>query len=109
MYRRKTRRPKDVRLRLLDGKKVKVRTEVLPAAQSIYFKALKEGLIEIFMQAGAVVGPPTCGACCGAHMGVLAKDGRVCRVLPIETFRGEWVMSIQRLTLLHPLSLPRRH
>ena len=60
--------------RILKGKKVKIRTEVLPAAQSIYIKAMKEGLIGIFMEAGAVVGPPTCGACCGAHMGILAKD-----------------------------------
>ena len=63
---------------ILKGKKVKVRTEVLPAAQSIYIKAMKEGLIEIFMEAGAVVGPPTCGACCGAHMGILAKDENLC-------------------------------
>ena len=63
---------------ILKGKKVKVRTEVLPAAQSIYIKAMKEGLIEIFMEAGAVVGPPTCGACCGAHMGILAKDEILC-------------------------------
>ena len=63
---------------ILKGKKVKVQTEVLPAAQSIYIKAMKEGLIEIFMEAGAVVGPPTCGACCGAHMGILAKDEILC-------------------------------
>ena len=63
-----------VAARILKGKKVKVRTEVLPAAQSIFKSALKEGLIEIFMDSGAVVGPPTCGACCGAHMGVLGKD-----------------------------------
>ena len=60
--------------KILKGKQVKIRTEVLPAAQSIYLKAIKEGLVNIFMEAGAVVGPPTCGACCGAHMGVLAKD-----------------------------------
>ena len=60
--------------KILKGKQVKIRTEVLPAAQSIYFKAIKEGLVSIFLEAGAVVGPPTCGACCGAHMGVLAKD-----------------------------------
>jgi 3-isopropylmalate/(R)-2-methylmalate dehydratase large subunit len=60
--------------KILKGKKVKIRTEVLPAAQSIYLKAIKEGLITIFMEAGVVVGPPTCGACCGAHMGVLGKD-----------------------------------
>ena len=72
---------------ILRGKKVKVRTEVLPAAQSIYMKAMKEGLIDIFMQAGAVVGPPTCGACCGAHMGVLGKD-EVCVSTTNRNFPG---------------------
>jgi len=51
-----------------------VRTEVLPATISIYKKATENGLTQIFIDAGAVVGPPTCGACCGAQMGVLAKD-----------------------------------
>jgi 3-isopropylmalate/(R)-2-methylmalate dehydratase large subunit len=72
---------------ILRGKKVKIRTEVLPAAQSIYMKALKEGLIDIFMQAGAVVGPPTCGACCGAHMGVLGKD-EICVSTTNRNFPG---------------------
>ena len=72
---------------ILKGKKVKVRTEVLPAAQSIYIKALKEGLIDIFMEAGAVVGPPTCGACCGAHMGILAKD-EICVSTTNRNFPG---------------------
>ena len=72
---------------ILKGKKVKVRTEVLPAAQSIYIKALKEGLIDIFMEAGAVVGPPTCGACCGAHMGILDKD-EVCVSTTNRNFPG---------------------
>jgi 3-isopropylmalate/(R)-2-methylmalate dehydratase large subunit len=73
--------------KILKGKKVKVRTEVLPAAQSIYLKAMKEGLIEIFMEAGAVVGPPTCGACCGAHMGILAKD-EICVSTTNRNFPG---------------------
>lgn len=73
--------------RILKGKKVKIRTEVLPAAQSIYMKALKEGLVSIFMEAGAVVGPPTCGACCGAHMGVLGK-GEVCISTTNRNFPG---------------------
>jgi 3-isopropylmalate/(R)-2-methylmalate dehydratase large subunit len=73
--------------RILKGKKVKIRTEVLPAAQSIYMKAMKEGLINIFMEAGAVVGPPTCGACCGAHMGVLGK-GEVCISTTNRNFPG---------------------
>jgi 3-isopropylmalate/(R)-2-methylmalate dehydratase large subunit len=72
---------------ILKGKKVKIRTEVLPAAQSIYIKAMKEGLIGIFMEAGAVVGPPTCGACCGAHMGILAKDD-VCVSTTNRNFPG---------------------
>src|SRR5918995_6097834 len=72
---------------ILKGKKVKIRTEVLPAAQSIYIRAMKEGLIEIFMEAGAVVGPPTCGACCGAHMGILAKD-EICVSTTNRNFPG---------------------
>lgn len=72
---------------ILKGKKVKIRTEVLPAAQSIYLKAMREGLIEIFMEAGAVVGPPTCGACCGAHMGILAKD-EICVSTTNRNFPG---------------------
>ena len=72
---------------ILKGKKVKIRTEVLPAAQSIYIKALKERLIDIFMEAGAVVGPPTCGACCGAHMGILSKD-EICVSTTNRNFPG---------------------
>jgi 3-isopropylmalate/(R)-2-methylmalate dehydratase large subunit len=73
--------------KILKGKRVKIRTEVLPAAQSIYAKALREGLISIFMEAGAVVGPPTCGACCGAHMGVLGK-GEICVSTTNRNFPG---------------------
>jgi 3-isopropylmalate/(R)-2-methylmalate dehydratase large subunit len=73
--------------KILKGKKVKVRTEVLPAAQSIYMKAIKEGLVTIFMESGAVIGPPTCGACCGAHMGVLGKD-EICVSTTNRNFPG---------------------
>jgi 3-isopropylmalate/(R)-2-methylmalate dehydratase large subunit len=73
--------------RVLKGKKVKVRTEVLPAAQSIYVSALREGLVNIFVDAGCVVGPPTCGACCGAHMGVLGAN-EVCISTTNRNFPG---------------------
>jgi 3-isopropylmalate/(R)-2-methylmalate dehydratase large subunit len=73
--------------KILKGRKVKIRTEVLPAAISIYKKAVKNGLIEIFLDAGATVGPPTCGACCGAHMGVLAKD-EICVSTTNRNFPG---------------------
>jgi 3-isopropylmalate/(R)-2-methylmalate dehydratase large subunit len=73
--------------KLLKGKKVKTRTEVLPAAQSIYMQAIREGLISTFLDAGAVVGPPTCGACCGAHMGVLGKN-EICISTTNRNFPG---------------------
>jgi 3-isopropylmalate/(R)-2-methylmalate dehydratase large subunit len=60
------------------GRKVhsEVRMIVIPATQKIYMEALKEGLIEIFIEAQAVVSPPTCGPCLGGHMGILAKGER---------------------------------
>jgi 3-isopropylmalate/(R)-2-methylmalate dehydratase large subunit len=94
----------DLRLaaKLLKGKKVKVRTEVLPAAQSIYSKAIKEGLISIFMEAGAVIGPPTCGACCGAHMGVLGKD-EICVSTTNRNFPGRMGNVESKTYLASPL------
>jgi 3-isopropylmalate/(R)-2-methylmalate dehydratase large subunit len=79
----------DLRLaaKFMKGKKVRIRTEVLPATQSIYLKAMNEGLINTFIEAGAVVGPPTCGACCGAHMGVLGKD-EICISTTNRNFPG---------------------
>ena len=73
--------------KILKGRTVKIRTEVLPAAISIFRKAMEEGLLKIFLDAGAVVGPPTCGACCGAHMGVLAKD-EICISTTNRNFPG---------------------
>jgi len=73
--------------KILKGRKVKIRTEVLPAAISIYKRAMENGLISIFLESGATVGPPTCGACCGAHMGVLAKD-EICISTTNRNFPG---------------------
>jgi 3-isopropylmalate/(R)-2-methylmalate dehydratase large subunit len=49
-----------------------VRTIIIPATQEIYKQCIKEGLLEIFVDAGAVVSTPTCGPCLGGHMGILA-------------------------------------
>ena len=73
--------------RILKGRKVRIRTEILPAAISIYRRAMENGLLKIFLDAGATVGPPTCGACCGAHMGVLAKD-EICISTTNRNFPG---------------------
>jgi len=86
--------------RILKGRKVKVRTEVVPAAISIYKKASENGLDKIFLDAGAVIGAPTCGACCGAHMGVLAKD-EVCVSTTNRNFPGGWDILILRHILHH--------
>jgi 3-isopropylmalate/(R)-2-methylmalate dehydratase large subunit len=63
---------------ILKGKKVNpnVRCIVIPATQEIYRQALKEGLIDIFLDAECVVSTPTCGPCLGGHMGILAKGER---------------------------------
>ncbi len=60
---------------VLKGKKVakNVRTIIIPATQQIYLQCIKEGLAEIFIEAGAIVSTPTCGPCLGGHMGILAK------------------------------------
>lgn len=64
--------------RILKGKKVhpSIRVIIIPATQDIYKQALQEGLIEIFIDAEAVVSTPTCGPCLGGHMGILAEGER---------------------------------
>jgi 3-isopropylmalate/(R)-2-methylmalate dehydratase large subunit len=65
--------------RILEDKRVSsdLRLIVIPATQKIYLQALREGLLEIFAEAGAVVSTPTCGPCFGGHMGLLAAGERV--------------------------------
>ncbi|MBO8137948.1 MAG: 3-isopropylmalate dehydratase large subunit [Desulfotomaculum sp.] len=73
-------RLEDLRLaaRVLAGKKVhpEVRCIIFPGTQEIYRQAVKEGLVEVFIDAGAAVSTPTCGPCLGGHMGILAKGER---------------------------------
>ena len=63
---------------VMKGRKVakNVRCIVIPATQAIYLQSLKEGLLEIFIEAGAVVSTPTCGPCLGGYMGILAAGER---------------------------------
>jgi len=73
-------RLEDLRLtaQILQGRQVhpRVRCIIIPGSQQVFLDALKEGLIEIFIKAGAVVSTPTCGPCLGGHMGVLAAGER---------------------------------
>ena len=64
-----------------------LRLIVLPATPKVYSQALEEGLLQIFMKAGAVVGPPTCGPCLGGHMGILAS-GETCLATTNRNFKG---------------------
>ena len=63
---------------ILKGRKVKkgLRCIVIPATQAVYLQALEEGLLKIFIEAGAVVSTPTCGPCLGGYMGILAEGER---------------------------------
>jgi 3-isopropylmalate/(R)-2-methylmalate dehydratase large subunit len=61
--------------KILKNRKVNpnVRCIIIPATPNIYYEALKRGYIRVFIEAGAIVSPPTCGPCLGGHMGILAK------------------------------------
>ena len=63
---------------ILKGRKAApyVRLIIIPATQEIYRQAMREGLFEIFLDAKAAIGTPTCGPCLGGHMGILAKGER---------------------------------
>jgi 3-isopropylmalate/(R)-2-methylmalate dehydratase large subunit len=84
-------RLEDLRIaaKILKGRKIapSLRLIVIPATQEIYRQALKEGLFDIFLSAGAVISPPTCGPCLGGHMGVLAGGERALATTN-RNFRG---------------------
>ena len=75
--------------KILKGNKVKegVRLLICPASKDIYLKSLDEGLIKIFMEAGATILPPGCGPCVGVHAGILADD-EVCLSTQNRNFQG---------------------
>ncbi|MBR6602508.1 MAG: 3-isopropylmalate dehydratase large subunit, partial [Clostridia bacterium] len=63
---------------IMKGKTVAkgVRAIIIPATQDIYLRAMENGLLKIFIEAGCVVSTPTCGPCLGGHMGILAPNER---------------------------------
>ena len=74
---------------ILKGQKVakNVRAIIIPATQTIYLQAIEEGLVKIFIEAGAIVSTPTCGPCLGGYMGILA-EGEKCVSTTNRNFVG---------------------
>jgi homoaconitate hydratase family protein len=90
--------------RILEGKKVKARTLVIPASWEIYREALQKGYIETFIDAGAMVLNPGCGPCLGAHLGVMAP-GEVTFSTANRNFKGRMGCRESEIYLGSPLSV----
>jgi homoaconitate hydratase family protein len=91
---------------ILKGKKIyhNTRMIIIPASKEIYLKALKEGLIEIFINAGAVVGNCTCGPCIGGHLGVLGPD-EICISSTNRNFVGRMGDPSSKVYLASPATI----
>ncbi|MGQ9545886.1 MAG: 3-isopropylmalate dehydratase large subunit [Dehalococcoidia bacterium] len=91
---------------ILKGRKVDRFTKVIviPASQEVLKAALAEGLITTFVEAGAVVGPPTCGPCMEAHMGILGP-GEVCISTANRNFQGRVGDTTARIYLASPATV----
>ena len=98
-------RIEDLRIaaQVLKGRKAHpyVRLIVVPATQGIWRQAMKEGLFDIFHDAGAAISTPTCGACLGGYMGVLA-DGEVCISTTNRNFRARMGSPESKVYLANP-------
>ncbi len=101
-------RLEDLRLaaKIAKNRKIKegVRTIIVPASQEIYLNALKEGLINIFLETGALICNPTCGACIGTHMGVIAND-EVCIASINRNFIGRMGSTKAKVYLASPATV----
>ncbi len=92
-----------VAAQVLKGHKVAkgVRLIIIPATPLIYRQAMEEGLLAVFMEAGAVIGPPTCGPCLGGHMGILAP-GEVAVATTNRNFTGRMGHPQSKVYLANP-------
>jgi 3-isopropylmalate/(R)-2-methylmalate dehydratase large subunit len=88
---------------LLKGKKIhpNMRTIIIPGTQKVYLDAVREGLMEIFVEANCSVSTPTCGPCLGGHMGVLASGER-CLSTSNRNFKGRMGHPTSEVYLANP-------
>ena len=91
---------------ILKGKRVapEVRLIVTPSSQEVYLEAVRLGYVSTLVEAGAVITPPTCGACFGHHMGVLARGER-CISSSTRNFKGRMGSSESEVYLASPASV----
>jgi 3-isopropylmalate/(R)-2-methylmalate dehydratase large subunit len=91
---------------ILRNRKVKdtVRALIIPASQEVYAQALREGLLDIFVQAGALVCNPNCGPCYGGHLGLLAA-GETCVSSTNRNFVGRMGSPKARVFLASPATV----
>ncbi len=98
-------RIEDMRIaaQILKGRKIHpgVRCIIIPGSQQVYLDALAEGMLGVFIRAGAVVSTPTCGPCLGGHMGVLA-DGERCVSTTNRNFVGRMGSTKAEVYLANP-------
>jgi 3-isopropylmalate/(R)-2-methylmalate dehydratase large subunit len=98
-------RIEDMRIaaQILKGRKIHpgVRCIIIPGSQQVYLDALVEGMLGVFIRAGAVVSTPTCGPCLGGHMGVLA-DGERCVSTTNRNFVGRMGSTKSEVYLANP-------
>jgi len=101
-------RMEDLRIaaKILKGKSVypKTRLIITPASNRVYRQAMEEGLVEIFMNAGAVVTHSTCGACIGGHLGVLGSD-EICISSTNRNFKGRMGAPSSQVYLASPATV----
>lgn len=92
--------------RILKGRRVSRSTRliVIPASQDVYREALREGLIDVLLEAGAMICNPTCGPCIGVHLGVLAP-GEVCVASINRNFIGRMGSRESKVYLASPATV----
>ncbi|MFC1867756.1 3-isopropylmalate dehydratase large subunit [Thermodesulfobacteriota bacterium] len=88
---------------ILKGRSVAkgIRLIVIPGSPLIYREAIREGIIETFLEAGATIGPPSCGPCLGGHLGVLA-EGERCASTSNRNFTGRMGDPKSEVYLVNP-------
>ncbi len=89
---------------ILKGKEVAVRTIVIPASWGVYRQAMKEGLIDVFLDAGCVISNPGCGPCMGNHEGILAP-GETCISTANRNFKGRMGNKESFIYLASPMTV----